>query len=68
MLVLQAMPIVRNLPDPAGTAAVVTAPPAQDTGLEVGQGRGVTWIYLIISRLVGWWSAVDLVGGWTRRM
>jgi len=30
----QAMPIVRNLPDPAGTAAVVTAPPAQDAGLE----------------------------------
>ena len=49
MLVLQAMPIVRNLPDPAGTAAVVTAPPAQDAGLEVGQGQAGQGSYLDIS-------------------
>merc|ERR1712106_1246287 len=32
------MPIVRNLPDPAGTAAVVTAPPAEAAGLEQASG------------------------------
>ena len=35
------MPIVRNLPDPAGTAAVVAAPAA---GVEVSLNSELSWV------------------------
>ena len=60
------MPIVRNLPDPAGTAAVVAAPaqPAAEVGVQPYPGREITLLF----RLVGLWLAVGLWWGWIRRM